>query len=121
MTNQEEIQLRFVHLLTKLTESAKVEWARSKSDIGFVCCLVRDELIVFEVRGDAAGSLVDPTGAVAGIVGKCRNTLYLWLEPTPGFGDLLELLRRAPIDNERVVQFRKQVHLAPLKVLESLL
>lgn len=120
MANQEDIQQRFVELLTALTQSSKVEWARSKTDIGFVCCLARKELIVFEVSGDD-GCLADPADNVTSVVSKCRNVSYLWLEPTPGLGDLLKLLRHAPVDEQRFVQFRKRAHLAPIQALEALL
>ena len=120
MTNQNDIQRRFVELLVALTKAGKVEWARSKSDMGFVYCLTREELIVFELRG-GDGRPADPTDNVAGVVSKCRNVSYLWLEPTPGLSDLLNLLRGAPVDDERFVQIRKRAHSTPIQVLESLL
>jgi hypothetical protein len=120
MSNQEEIQLRFVELLAKLTKSDKIKWARSKSEPGFIHTLAAKELIVFEVRG-GEGHLVDPAEAVTGVVSKCRNVSYLWLEPTPGFADLLELLSRAPIDDKAFLQFRKGAYLAPVNALELLL
>jgi hypothetical protein len=120
VANQDNIQQRFVQLLTTLTDGGKVEWARLKTDIGFVYCLAREELIVFEVSG-GDGQPVDPTDNVTGVVSKCRNVTYLWLEPTPGLGELLKLLRRAPLDEQRFVQFRKRAHLAPIQALEALL
>ncbi len=120
MANQDDIQGRFVELLAALTKSGKVEWARSKSEIGFVYCLAGEELIVFEVRGDGGGP-ADPADNVTGVVSKCRNVSYLWLEPTPGLSDLLKLLRHAPMDEQGFVQFRKRAHLAPIQILESLL
>jgi hypothetical protein len=120
MANQDDIQRRFVELLATATESGKVEWARSKTEIGFVYCLAREELIVFEVRG-GDGRPADATDNVTGVVGKCRNVSYLWLEPTPGLNDLLKLLRQAPVDEQKFVQFRRRAHSAPLRVLESLL
>ena len=121
MANKNDIQLRFVELLAELTAARKVEWARSKSEIGFVYCLVREELIVFEVRAGDKANLVDPAEPVTGIVSKCRNVSYLWLEPTPGLNDLLNLLRNAPVNDEKFVQLRKRAHLAPIQALESLL
>ena len=121
MANQDDIQLRFIELLTVLTKSGKIEWARSKSEHGFVYGLAGKELIIFEIRGNGEGRLVDPAEVVTGIVSKCRNVTYLWLQPSPGLADLLELLRSAPIDDERFVQFRKQAHFAPVEALESLL
>jgi hypothetical protein len=119
MANQDDIQQRFVELLTALTQAGKVEWARSETDIGFVYCLAREELIVFEVAGED-GSLADPAGSVTSVVSKCRNVSYLWLEPTPGLGDLVKLLRHAPVDEQRFVQFRKRAHLTPIRALEAL-
>ena len=120
MSKQDDVQVHFIELLTILTNSGKIQWVRSKNDSGFVYGLAGGELIVFEVRGGDGGKLVDIMEAVTGVVGKCRNISYLWLEPSPGFLDLLKLLRRAPIDDECFVQFRKQAHITPVKMLESL-
>jgi hypothetical protein len=116
-----EIQTRFIELLIVLTNSNTIEWARSKADPGFVYGLTGDDLIIFEVRGNGKGGIVDPSGIVNGIVSKYRNVSYLWLEPTPRFGDLLELLRRAPIDDEKFIQFRRRALMAPIKALEAYL
>ena len=122
MANENDVQMRFVELLTVLTESGKVQWARSKNEIGFVYCSAPTDLIVFEVRGDSSsGGLVDPTDSVGGVVSKCRNISYLWLGPTPGLSGLLKLLRRAPLDDERFVQMRRQAHSVPVQALESLM
>jgi hypothetical protein len=120
MTTQDDIQRRFLTLLATLTNSRKVEWARSKNEIGFVYCLASHELIVFEVRG-SNGNLADPTDNITGLVGKCRNASYLWLQPSPGFADLLTLLRDTPIDDKLFVEFRRRGHLAPIRALEELL
>ncbi len=120
MANQDDIQRRYVELLAALTKSGKLEWARSENEIGFVYCLAREELIVFEVRG-GGGRPADPTDSVTGVVSKCRNVSYLWLEPTPGLSDLLKLLRHAPVDEQVFAQFRKRAHLAPIQTLEALL
>lgn len=118
MAKQDVTQNSFIKLLADLTRTGKVEWARSTNEIGFVYCLTPQELIVFEV-GDGNG-LTDPTKNVAGIVSKCRNVSYLWLEPTPSFHDLLNLLRRAPIDDEKFIEFRRRAHLTPIQALEVL-
>ncbi len=120
MARQVDIQRRFVELLAELTEARKVEWARSKIEIGFVYCSTPMELIVFEVSGNG-GSLVEPTENVSGILSKCRNISYVWLEPSIGFNDLLKLLRQSPQDGEKFVEFRRRAHSAPIQALESLL
>ncbi len=120
MATQDDIQRRFVELLVLLTESGKLDWVRSEVDIGFVYCLAQEELIVFEVRGNG-GQRVDPMDTVRGFVSKCRNVTYLWLEPTPGFSDLLKLLRSASMDEQKFSQFTLRSQGTPVQLLEKLI
>src|SRR5208337_4725655 len=110
--------LRFAEMLHALTDSNLVQWARSKHEKGFVYCFAGDDLIVFEVRGGDGGKPADPDGEVNGFVAKCRNTTFLWLEPSPGFEMLRDLLRKAPKDEEKFIQFRRQARVIPNKVLQ---
>ena len=120
MANQDDIQQRFVKLLATLTKTGKLEWARSEIEIGFVYCLAGNELIIFEVRG-SDGRPADPKDKVTGVLSKCRNVSYLWLEPTPGLSNLLKLLRHANVHSDGFGRLRRRAHLAPVQALEALL
>jgi hypothetical protein len=121
MHDQNNIESRFVELIHRLAESKRAQWARSKHEKGFIYCFAGDDLIVFEVRGGANAEPVEPEDGVNGIVAKCRNTTYLWLEPSSGFMTLLDLLKKAPEDEEKFIQFRRRAHAIPLQILEALL
>src|SRR5579883_1649666 len=120
MANQQNAQWRFVELLTMLTKSGKLEWARSQNETGFIYCLTPNELIIFESSGDT-GSLVDPAENVVGVRSKCRNVSYIWLQPTAGFTELVTLLRDAPVDDAAFIEFRRRSHSYPIRSLEALL
>jgi hypothetical protein len=115
------VEFSFVKMLHALTETGLAQWARSKHDKGFVYCFAGEDLIIFEVRGGDGGKPTDPNGEVDGLVAKCRNTSYLWLEGSPGFETLLGLLRKAPEDEEKFIRFRRQARDIPNKILQSLL
>jgi hypothetical protein len=117
----DEAQNKFLQLLLRLTELGKLEWARSEHEPGFVYCLAGEELIVFELRGGENAAPVDPEQKVAGIVSKCRNVTYLWLEGLQEWDKLLDLLKRAPTNHRAFVSMRKRSHQAPVRVLEGLL
>jgi len=116
----EKIQAQFVDLLKTLTVGGKVEWARASHEPGFVYALAHDEYIVFELRGGQNAKLVTPDSDVAGIVCKCRNVTYLWLQPNDGFVDLLHLLQDSPIDDAKFLDIRKRAYYSPVKALEAL-
>ena len=120
MINEKNIELRFVDLLDELTKSGKLEWAQKENEPGFVYCLASEELIVFELRGGTDGAHVRPSEAIAGIVSRCRNVSYLWLEGINGWDTLLRLLRSAPIDDERFIKMRVSTQEVPVHVLEAL-
>jgi len=113
-------QRRFIELLQKLTAAGKLEWARSEQEPGFVFCLAGDELILFELRGGENAAPVEPEGKVAGIVSKCRNVTYLWLEGLHEWDKLLALLKQAPIDNRKLIEIRRRSHESPIHALERM-
>ena len=121
MPDNRSVQLRFAEMLHTLTEANRVQWARSKHEKGFIYCFAGNDLIIFEVRGGHNAEPRDPEESVNGIVVHCRNTTYLWLEPSPGFVTLLNLMRKAPEDDDKFIQFRRRAHDIPNEILESLL
>ncbi len=117
LNNQEQ----FVKLLAKLTDAGQAKWTQTENDPGYVYCLVRNELIKFEVRGNETADYIRPSEDVAGIYTEYRNTCYLWLEGLWGWDSLLSLLRDAPIDDEAYKYFLQVTENAVVQVLESFL
>jgi hypothetical protein len=91
---------KLVTLLAELTASGKVEWVRKSADINFVFCFAGHELVEFQLFGSEAAP-VEPSEEIHGIRSEVRNITFLWLEGLDGWDTLLELLRAAPIDDER--------------------
>ena len=118
--NQANIQTQFVELLWQLTIQGGLTWSRSQDDPGFVYCLAGDDLIVFEVRGGQDAELVQPSHDVSGIVSKCRNVSFLWLEGLHGWNRLIELLIKAPDDDSKVTRMKRKAQLFPLQALAAL-
>ena len=122
MNNTHSCQQRFLELLCQLTKSGHAIWAQSRSDPGFVYCLAGQDLIVFEVRSgtDAALVCVSQRG-ISGIVAKCRNVSFLWLEGVEGWSDLVKLLYEAPDDEKEFIKMRRVAQQFPVLALEALL
>jgi hypothetical protein len=90
---------KFVSLLKTLTHQEKVKWFRRTVDPGFVYCVVNGELMQFETYG-ADGAAALPSSAIYGIGAHIRNLAWLWLEGSEEWESLLDLLRRAPVDDK---------------------
>ena len=110
-----------MQLLRELTDMRKIEWVQSEHDPGFVYCMVGEEYIVFEIRGDEKAKPVRPNEKVAGIVSHCRNVTNLWLEGLYGWDTLLTLLRQAPFDHDRFMHCRRVALDLPTKILERMI
>jgi hypothetical protein len=83
--------------------------------------LAGSELIVFEIRGGGGDHLVDPTEEVNGIVCRCRNISYIWLEASADWNTILSMMRKAPIDETKFDDLRKIGYGSVVALLESLL
>ena len=110
---------KLVFLLAELTQMGKVEWVRRSADTNYIYCFVGHELIEFRVFGSGAVP-VDPSEEVHGIRGEIRNITFLWLEGLNGWDTLLELLRAAPIDDERCSILNQESQRWALEGLEKL-
>lgn len=113
-----ELKRQFVELLTQLTEEGRAEWATSSHEPGFAYCVIGEDLIVFEIRGGTEAALTSPENEVAGIVSKCRNASYLWLEGLDGWDELLKLLRAAPNSDAAFVGMRRRAQSFPVGALK---
>jgi len=116
-TPREELQSQFIELLQLLTQNGKAEWAQEGKP-EHVHCLVGEEYIKFEVLGNDIGHVPPDFDKIAYIAGYCRNATYFWVPVSPGWSTLIELLRQAPIDDERIDRFRKMTLDMPVRALE---
>lgn len=94
-----DFSLRFVTILSELTQGGRAIWVRRAVEPEYVFCFVNGEKIDLEPLGPD-GEVVLPSAQPSGIHIRCRNLQFLWLEGVPGWLPLLELIRSAPIDDE---------------------
>ncbi len=114
-----QFQVRFLELLQLHTKSGVASWSQSRRDPGFVYCLIGHDLIVFEVKGELAEP-VHTAEKISGVVCKCRNATYLWLEGLDGWDELVALLRAAPDDCAAFVNMRRNAQSFPVQALEAM-
>ncbi len=113
--------VRFVELLVALTGVRRAQWICSKSDPGFIFCLLDGEdVVAFETMGGPNGDdYVAPDEELAGIVAHHSNTTYLWLPLLPGWRELLKLLRRSRDDEAQWYGCKRLAREAPVAALEK--
>ncbi|MEI6075532.1 MAG: hypothetical protein WCS94_08170 [Verrucomicrobiota bacterium] len=119
MNDKNEIQIRLVELLSKLTALGKAAWVQSGDDPGTVYCRVQQDLIIFEVKGGSGAEPVKPCEVVNGVVCKFRNASFLWLEGLYGWDDLISMLKNAPDNHKDFIQMRRDAQMVPIRVLEN--
>ena len=119
--NRPDPGVRFVELLRVLTRARRAKWIRSKSNPGFVFCLLDDDdLVVFESMGGTTGDEhVAPDEELAGVVAHHSNATYLWLPLLPRWRDLLRLLRSSVDDDTRWHACKRLAYEAPVKAMEK--
>jgi hypothetical protein len=121
-TSPEKIVGRFDHfvsLLRELTDRGKIVWAQSEREPGFVRCMLGEEYIVFNLLGPK-GEPTPPDADVQAIFSDCRNVRYFWMPQETVWADLLELLRRAPVNHKTYVSFWRATIDLPMKILEDM-
>jgi hypothetical protein len=113
-------QTKLLELLERLTREKKARWLRSREDVGTVYCRVRGEIIGF-TPSNGTDEPVDVEGEVGGIVCDFRNWSLLWLTPLEEGQRMLDLLRKAKIDDALFRRWRADAHRSGLAALEDAL